>query len=367
MRSIAAEFRIAAANLLDWRSCLLSKFVLLLGITYLFIPLDIIPDSTPIFGHWDEAGFVLAGFVGSRLLISESDQNRFLDNSRTKFGRTVRPGPLQRLQFVTRVARADHSNFFLYQYRGVHAFLVTGKNSGTHWLKFMLSCGLARQHGVLPPRHASGNDADAIISHPRWPHRYPGMPRIGSSHTIPSIAFSWLWLTRPFPFRPVVVLVRDIKAAMVSHYVKWQREYEVTFAHYVRGDPSGKRYRADLWWFVHFFNRWGDLASAHPGTVLVVRYEDLQSNPEATLRRIAAHLRVDLNEDAVATALRFVSRDAIRGSLDPTNTEIIVPPDDTGPAVTYSPEDDEFIHNTFTRYLRHDFGYGDPVRLRPTP
>jgi hypothetical protein len=147
------------------------------------------------------------------------------------------------------------SNFFLYQYRYVQAFLVTGKNSGTHWLKFMLSCTLAGQHSVPLPRHSSGPDSDTIIHHPRWPQRYPGVPRIGSSHTIPSIAFTWLWLTRNFPFRPVVVLVRDIRSAMISHYVKWQHEYPAQLADYVRGDPSGVRYRADIWWYMHFFNR----------------------------------------------------------------------------------------------------------------
>ena len=201
-----------AASILDWRSCLLSKLVLLLGIAYLFVPLDLLPDRTPIFGHFDEVGLVLAGLAGSRLLLSKPARNRYLDEQKQKLQRALRPGPLQHLQFLIRVARADQANFFLYQYRCVDGFLITGKNSGTHWLKFMLSCALAKQHGVPPPRHASGPEADAIISHPRWPHRHSQMPWIGSSHTIPSVAFSWLWLTRRFPFRPVVVLVRDIRA-----------------------------------------------------------------------------------------------------------------------------------------------------------
>jgi hypothetical protein len=352
------ELRILITGLVDWRSCLLSKLVLLLGICYLFVPLDLIPDRIPIIGHFDEFGLVIAGFVGSRYLIPRPNEEGYLDRWDARLRLSLRPGCWQRLQFMMRVVQADFSNFFLYQYRRADAFLVTGKNSGTHWLKFMLSYALARQYNVPPPNRSSGREADALISHPRWPHRYKRMPRIGSSHTIPSIAFAWPWLTRYFEFRPIVVLVRDIRTAMVSHYCKWQHEYKVSFARYVRGDPSGRRFRADIWWYTHFFNRWGDLAAAHPDLVLVVHYEELKSRPEACLRRIAKHFRIDMNDDAVATALRFVSRDAMRAMLDPTNTEIVMPSDDIHANATFTQDDIAFISDTFASYLRHDFGYG---------
>jgi hypothetical protein len=366
LHTIATEVRILALSLLDWRSCPLSKLALLAGIGYLFVPLDLIPDRIPIIGHLDEAGFVVAGFVGSRLLIPAPNSNAYRDFWQHRLHSSACPTSWQHLRFLIRIARADLSNFFLYQHRQVHAFLVTGKNSGTHWVKFMLSCALARQYGVPPPRHSSGPDADAIISHPRWPHRYPHMPRIGSSHTIPSIAFRWRYLTRPLPFQPVVVLVRDITTAMMSHYVKWEREYQVPLADYVRGDPSGRRYRADIWWYIHFFNRWGDLAAANPEKVLVVRYEDVQADPEACLWRIAEHLRVELDQADIDGALLFASRDSIRAALDPSNTEIVVSDDGAIVAVVYSPKDHEFMCNALARYLRHDFGYARTVPSEQT-
>src|SRR5215510_1771769 len=118
------------------------------------------------------------------------------------------PSLWQGLQFFARVLQADLANFFLLQYRDVDGFLVTSKNSGTHWLKFMLSCAIAEQYGVPPPRRSSGHEADRIIGHPRWPQR-ARVPRIGSSYTIPSIAFTWTWLVWEMPHPPVVVLVRD--------------------------------------------------------------------------------------------------------------------------------------------------------------
>jgi hypothetical protein len=125
----------------------------------------------------------------------------------------------------------------------------------------------------------------------------------------------------------------------------------------VRGDPSGRRFRADIWWYIHFFNRWGDLAAAHPTKVLVVRYEIIQNDPEAALRCIAEHLRVKLDKAAIDSALLFASRDAIRAALDPTDTEIIVPDDGTNMSIVYGPRDEAFMWNVFVRYLRHDFGY----------
>ena len=163
LRSITTELRILATGLVDWRSCLLSKIALLLGISYLFVPLDLIPDRIPIIGHFDEIGFVVGGFVGSRYLIPKPSEERYRHLWDARLRLAVRPGHWQRLQFLLRIVQADLSNFFLYQYRRVDAFLITGKNSGTHWLKFMLSCALARQYRVPPPNRSSGREADVLI------------------------------------------------------------------------------------------------------------------------------------------------------------------------------------------------------------
>jgi len=154
----------------------------------------------------------------------------------------------QALRFRLRLLQADVSNFFLLQYSQVDGFLVTAKNSGTHWFKFMLSCAIAAQHGLAPPEHSNGREGDAIIGHPRWPRRYPQLPRIGSSHNIPSRAFICPVLRRILPYRPTIVLVRDIHQAMLSNFLKWRDKYGVTLSEYVQGDASGRRYVADAWW-----------------------------------------------------------------------------------------------------------------------
>ena len=91
--AIATELRVLISGLCDWRSCLLSKLVLLLGVSYIFGPLDLIPDRTPIIGHFDEIGFLMAGFVGSRYLIPRQNEDRYLDLWTTRLKLSVRPGP----------------------------------------------------------------------------------------------------------------------------------------------------------------------------------------------------------------------------------------------------------------------------------
>jgi hypothetical protein len=100
--------------------------------------------------------------------------------------------------------------------------------------------------------------------------------------------------------------------------------------------------------------------------VLVVRYEDLQTDTEYWLRRIAAHMRLGLSDAAFAEALRFARRDAIRIRLDPSDTEIAVPPDGASSAVVFSHGDKAFVRNAMARCMRHDFGYGYTRALPPT-
>lgn len=355
---IRRELRILKAAVANWHSCLPSWFMLLGGLSYLFIPLDLIPDRIPVIGHLDEAGFVISGLLAARYFLPPIMRDGCRQPAPALQVLPTRPDRWQQFRFALRVLQADLANFSLFHHRGLHGFLITGKNSGTHWLKFMLSCAIARHFGVQAPRYSSGRDADAIISHPRWPSRYPDLPRIGSSHSIPSIAFAWRWLAALLPHPPVVVLVRDIKTAMISNYVKWQPQYEVQFSVYVRGDPRGRRYVADLWWYIHFFNRWGDLAQARPHEVLVVRYEDLQSDTSAWLARIAAHLRLPLDDTTLAAALDVAGREALRSHLDPEDAALIMPTEEAKAAIGFSAGDNAFMRRVFRRHLRHDFGYG---------
>lgn len=265
------------------------------------------------------------------------------------------------LAFSVRVLRADLGNFFPLQYRACDGFLITAKNSGTHWLKYMLSCAIAAQYGVPAPTRSSGREADSIIGHPRWPAVHDHLPRIGSSHSIPSGAFGW----RIAPLRPapVVVLVRDIREAMLSNYVKWRDRYAVDLPTYARGDPSGRRFVADIWWYIHFFNRWGDVAQAWPERVMIVHYEAVQSAPAAALRRIASHYGIALGAEALAAGVAVADRASVQAQLDPDYGETIIPETAARAQLSFSPAEETFIAATLHRHLRH--GLEDVAEAKP--
>ncbi len=66
-RSFLYECRIFAYILFSPR-CLLPKAAVLAGFSYMLGPWDLIPNATPIYGHFDEAGFSLAGLLLARLI-----------------------------------------------------------------------------------------------------------------------------------------------------------------------------------------------------------------------------------------------------------------------------------------------------------
>ncbi len=336
----------------------LAKAAAALALLGVLAPFDRITMPAVHHPDADKAAALLIGFVVARGLVPSDIRVSSVHRRIRSWRRAGRPTPWQHLQFMIRILRSDLANFFPLQHRHADALLITGKNSGTHWLKFMLSCAIAEQYGVPPPTHASGDRANAIIGTEPRHQRGPRLPCIAASHTVPSVAFRWRWCRALLPHPPVVVLVREVHAAMASHYLKWQERIGQPLSTYVRGDPSGRRYKADVWWYIRFFNRWGDLARARPNDVLIVRYEDLQADTGACLRRIAAHMRVNLSDAAFAQALRFAGREVIRAMLDPAETEIAVPPDGASAAIVYSRNDTAFLRNATARYLRHDFGYG---------
>jgi hypothetical protein len=254
--------------------------------------------------------------------------------------------------------RTDLGNFFLLHYRSVDGFLITGKNCGTHWLKWMLSHAMARHYDLPPPEFSSGAEADAFIGHPKHGQRHPELPWIGSSHNIPSLILAWPIVRHLFPLPPTVVLVRDIREALLSHYLKRGETYGLTLDAYLRLPPPGRRRITDVWWYVAFFNRWSSLAQAMPDRILVVRYEQLQAAPEYWLGRIAAHYDLSLKPEALTAGLAVASRGSVRDRLAPTEPETIVPAEARRASLTLSPSDEAMLNGILQRWLTEDFGYG---------
>jgi hypothetical protein len=271
-----------------------------------------------------------------------------------------------RIALIWRGLLIDLSNFHLLQYRSVSGFLVSGKNSGTHWLRFMLSHAMAQRYGLAPPVHSSGRSSEDFVGHPRWPRKYPELPFIASSHNLPSSMLSWGWVRWLFDLPPVVVLVRDPKEAMLSHYVKWHEVLSLSLHDYICNQSTKRKQLADGWWYIDFFNRWGRMAKAAPDHVLVVRYEDLQNAPEYWLERISNHIGLGLDAAAIAAAMEVSSREAVRSTLDPAYGEAIVPDAGERSRIHLPVAEDAVLTGQFDGHLHYDFGYGHVRRINRT-
>jgi hypothetical protein len=259
------------------------------------------------------------------------------------------------VRMAVRDLQTDVASFHLLKYGGkVDGFLFTAKDSGTHWLRFMLSAAIAHHLDLPPPIRSSGPDSNIFIGHPRQTPVHPQAPRIGSSHTIPS-RLSLLPIRLGLaPLPPTVVLARHIPEALVSYFVKWSEGGKLgDLSDFVRRPPPGVRRIDDIWWFVRFFNRWGQIARMAPDRVMVVRYEQLRADPAAMIRQIWAHWGVTLDEADIAAAVKAGSREQVTQKLDPTLGETIVPDRARREGARLSPHDRVLVWRIMARHLRH--------------
>jgi len=259
--------------------------------------------------------------------------------------------------FAWRNLKRDLSNYQLLSNRDVDGNLVTGMNSGTHWLSVMLANAIARQHGLALPKFFSFDAAGHPVGTPRALMRRPGIPAIALYHNQPAAPLAWP-IVRRFVFLPKqVVLVRDIRDVLISAYVKWLQGREIPFSEFVRGDPGSRHgYLCDVWWYVSFLNRWGDMKRCAPEDTLIVRYEDLVEDTAYWLRRVGEHFGLGLCADAINAALALREKDAAQVWLDPKTKRVIQDPKAKS-AIQFSDDDMRALRRILERHLRYDFGY----------
>jgi hypothetical protein len=259
----------------------------------------------------------------------------------------------------------DLSRFHLLHYaRRVDGFLISGHNSGTHWLRFMLSAAIAHRLGLPRPAHSSGPQSDLYIGNARHRRRVPQAPRIGSAHHMPSRVVAVLGALGLVRLPPVVVLVRRIPDSLMSYFFKWRQAKALgALDGYLAKAPTAKG--VDLWWFIRFFNRWGLLRRVFPQRVMVVRYEDVQRDPETWVRRIWTHWGVELDEADLAAAMSVSSRDAVVAHIDPDYGEDVAPDPLARVAIRYAEPELALLAERLARHLRCDFGYGDAPAVEP--
>ena len=250
--------------------------------------------------------------------------------------------------------RRELGNFSLLRSRHCVGQIVSMHQSGTHWVKFMLANALTAQYELPPPQFNHAND---IIGGPKDAIIYPNLPRLIASHSMPQ---RWVVLpvVRTFlPFPRYVLLVRDIRASLVSNYRKWQTRYDEPFSTYLRGDPSGKRYNSDIWWNKKFLNAWRRFLLAHPDRVCTIRYEEVSASTAEHLQQISEFLKLELSSNAIQAGVDAGSREVMAQRDDPNRPPGAVQSESVDWRSFYTDDDRRWFELFAHEHLVDSYGY----------
>ncbi len=258
--------------------------------------------------------------------------------------------------FLYHSLRRDISNFSLIKHRSFDGFLISMHQSGTHWLKHMLATGLTHKFDLPPPRYIHAND---VIANPKVPLAHRKLPHIVNTHSIPHMLLGSRLFRQFVKLPPYVVLVRDIRATLVSNFEKWKMHYDCDFNTFLHGDTSGRRFNNDIWWCLRFCNAWGKLAQDFPENTLIVKYEDLKSDPLQELQRINSYWQLEMDEPTLNFAISESSKEKMTLKKDPdTPFGVTVVIDSKRAFIDWFDSDQiAFFNQTRQDLLKYDFDY----------
>ena len=190
--------------------------------------------------------------------------------------------------------------------------IVSFGKSGRTWLRVMLSRFYQIRHG-LPERHLIGFDNLHL--------RNRAIPKVFFTHDNYTKDYTGNLDSKvDYAGKKVVLLVRHPADVAVSQYYQWQyrmKPNKVALNRYPeRGQDLGifdfvTREYAGLTRTIDFMNGWAGEAGRSED-LLVVRYEDMRSQPERILGQILAFIGTPGTEDEVREAVAFASFENMR-------------------------------------------------------
>tara|TARA_R100001132_G_scaffold6832_3_gene6119 strand:- start:779 stop:1603 length:825 start_codon:yes stop_codon:yes gene_type:complete len=260
-------------------------------------------------------------------------------------------------EYRAKVLNESWTNFSVLRHRRFDGMLVTSKNSGTHWLKYMLAVALAETHGLPHPTYFSENAVRPYIGWPKDDATFAELPSLAFSHTIPHQLAEWGWARSLADLPPYVLAVRHPMAILASHHAKWEYDIQVDWLTYLKGDPGGSKYRCDLYWLARFWNRWGDIRARHSDTIHVVQYEQTQKDPRAVLQAVSDHWSLDLPPEAIDVALAAGTKDAMAQKIDPDAEPNVLQNRKTPLTELFTGEAMDIYTSHVRTLFRHDLDY----------
>lgn len=260
------------------------------------------------------------------------------------------------LRYPYRFVRDDLFRLSVFWHRDVHGYIATAQQSGSHWLANLLSTAICSEYDIPPLKNIQDK---VVIGHPRVPATYSEIPRLVRTHHGPSPLVHAAPLRWIFRYPRYVILVRDIRAAMVSRYEKHRTEFDQSFSDYLRDHrPAGRKSKWDLYKRISFFNAWGGVCAALPDRTCVVRYEDLQDDAPAHLERIWRFLNLPVSDpDLFKMAAERCTKAHMSEKEQPGRTHNLVRMDERDPTGWFSEDDRTYFTERCRAFLKYDFGY----------
>lgn len=185
--------------------------------------------------------------------------------------------------------------------------VVSYAKSGRTWLRAMLSRLYQRRFGLAE---------DLLLSHDNMHRLNPHVPVMFFTHDGDPIG-STKSLRRDksaYDGKKIVYLMRHPCDIAVSHY------FQMTYRKAGRkvGATEGMsmydfvmRPAHGLEMIIEYTNLWYGYTAAHDDALLV-RYEDLRSSPEATLRDVSAFLGIDFTDAEISEAVAFCAFEKLK-------------------------------------------------------
>lgn len=260
------------------------------------------------------------------------------------------------LQYALRYMQEDLFRLSMLRHRQADAYIATAQQSGTHWLSNLLAAAICEQYGIPPLQHIAEK---VIIGHPHDPATYPQIPRLVRTHHAPSVLVHSPPARALLRFPKYVILVRDIRASLVSRYEKRKHEIDVRFSDYLRDHRLfGRAHKWDIYKRIVFFNAWGRVCEVMPERTCVVQYEHLRRNTAGELRRVWQFLELPTNDAGMfERAAAACKKERMSAKEAPDRTRNLVRMDDRDPVAWFSPADRDYFSACCRTLLTHKFGY----------
>lgn len=260
------------------------------------------------------------------------------------------------LAYGSRYLRHDLFRLSVFWHRNTHGHIVTGQQSGSHWINNLLAFVVSEEYKIPPLKHI---DERIIIGHPRLPQTYPHVPRLVWTHHAPSPLVHAAPLRALFRYPKYVLLLRDIRASLVGQYEKHKQDTSLTFSQYLRDNRLiGRSFKWDLDKRIVFFNAWGRVRELMPDQVHAVHYENLRINTAIELERVWRFLGFPISDPTVfQRAADACSKANMSRNEPPVRTHNLVRNDERDPVEWFAPGDREYFSMRCTKLLKHAFGY----------